>query len=41
MELWQFDVVGGIYLADGSELKCFTGVDDHSCTSLSHHYGKD
>jgi transposase InsO family protein len=30
MELWQFDVVGGIYLADGSELKCLTGVDDHS-----------
>ncbi len=30
MELWQFDVVGGIYLTDGSELKCLTGVDDHS-----------
>ena len=30
MELWQFDVVGGIYLADGAELKCLTGVDDHS-----------
>jgi len=30
MELWQFDVVGGIYLADGCELKCLTGVDDHS-----------
>ena len=30
MELWQFDVVGGIYLSDGSELKCLTGVDDHS-----------
>lgn len=30
MELWQFDVVGGIYLEDGSELKCLTGVDDHS-----------
>ena len=30
MELWQFDVVGGIYLADGSELKCLTGIDDHS-----------
>jgi hypothetical protein len=24
MELWQFDVIGGIYLSDGSELKCFT-----------------
>ena len=30
MELWQMDVVGGILLADGSELKCLTGVDDHS-----------
>jgi transposase InsO family protein len=30
MELWQFDVVGGIYLTDGSELTCLTGVDDHS-----------
>jgi transposase InsO family protein len=30
MELWQFDVVGGIYLTDGTELKCLTGVDDHS-----------
>lgn len=24
------DVVGGILLADGSELKCLTGVDGHS-----------
>jgi len=30
MELWQMDIVGGILLADGSELKCLTGVDDHS-----------
>lgn len=30
MELWQMDVVGGILLADGTELKCLTGVDDHS-----------
>jgi transposase InsO family protein len=30
MELWQMDVVGGILLTDGSELKCLTGVDDHS-----------
>jgi transposase InsO family protein len=30
MELWQMDVVGGILLADGSELKALTGVDDHS-----------
>jgi transposase InsO family protein len=30
MELWQMDVVGGILLADGSELKALTGIDDHS-----------
>ncbi len=30
MELWQMDIVGGILLADGTELKCLTGVDDHS-----------
>lgn len=30
IELWQMDVVGGILLADGNELKCLTGVDDHS-----------
>lgn len=30
MELWQMDVVGGIVLADGTELKCLTGLDDHS-----------
>ncbi len=35
MELWQFDVVGGIYLTDGSELKCLTGVDDHSRYCIS------
>lgn len=29
-ELWQLDVVGGILLADGSTLKCLTGIDDHS-----------
>ena len=29
-ELWQMDVVGGILLADGTSLKCLTGVDDHS-----------
>jgi transposase InsO family protein len=34
MELWQMDLVGGMGLADGSELKILTGVDDHSryCT---------
>jgi transposase InsO family protein len=30
MELWQMDIVGGIILADGSEAKVVTGVDDHS-----------
>jgi transposase InsO family protein len=29
-ELWQLDVVGGVLLADGTTLKCLTGVDDHS-----------
>jgi hypothetical protein len=30
MELWQLDVMGGIWLADGHELKAVTGIDDHS-----------
>jgi transposase InsO family protein len=30
MELWQMDIVGGVLLADGSEAKVVTGVDDHS-----------
>ena len=30
MELWQFDVVGGVAFVDGVELKALTGVDDHS-----------
>jgi len=30
MELWQMDVVGGVRLADGRELKVVTGIDDHS-----------
>jgi transposase InsO family protein len=30
MELWQLDVVGGVLLADGTEAKVLTGVDDHS-----------
>jgi transposase InsO family protein len=29
-ELWQFDVVGGFLLRDGSRAKALTGVDDHS-----------
>jgi transposase InsO family protein len=30
MELWQMDIVGGVRLADGSEAKIVSGVDDHS-----------
>ena len=30
MELWQLDVVGGVLLADGTECKILTGIDDHS-----------
>jgi transposase InsO family protein len=30
MELWQMDIVGGVFLVDGSECKVVTGVDDHS-----------
>jgi hypothetical protein len=30
MQLWQMDVMGGVFLVDGAELKVVTGVDDHS-----------
>jgi len=30
MELWQMDVMGRVFLADGTELKLVTGIDDHS-----------
>lgn len=30
MHLWQLDLVGGIYLADGRDCKMLTGIDDHS-----------
>jgi transposase InsO family protein len=30
MELWQMDIVGGVFLQDGTECKVVTGVDDHS-----------
>ena len=30
MELWQHDFIGGVFLADGSECKVVTGLDDHS-----------
>jgi len=30
MHLWQLDLAGGVYLADGRECKLLTGIDDHS-----------
>jgi transposase InsO family protein len=30
MALWQLDIVGGAFLADGTEAKIVTGLDDHS-----------
>ena len=30
MELWQMDVVGGVHLRDGVEVKVVTGIDDNS-----------
>ena len=30
MALWQLDIMGGTFLADGSEAKIVTGLDDHS-----------
>jgi transposase InsO family protein len=30
MQLWQLDVMGGVFLASGAECKLVTGVDDHS-----------
>jgi transposase InsO family protein len=30
MELWQMDIVGGVWLSSGVEAKVVTGVDDHS-----------
>ena len=30
MELWQLDVMGGVWLTNGRELKVVTGLDDHS-----------
>ncbi len=37
MELWQMDVVGRIFLSDGTEIKCVTGIDDHSRFCVSAH----
>lgn len=30
MELWQMDIMGGVKLTGGGELKVITGIDDHS-----------
>jgi transposase InsO family protein len=30
MHLWQLDIVGGVFLADGRECKMLTAIDDHS-----------
>ena len=30
MELWQLDVMGGVLLEDGTEVKAVTAIDDHS-----------
>jgi transposase InsO family protein len=30
MQLWQLDVTGSVFLADGTELKLISGLDDHS-----------
>jgi transposase InsO family protein len=30
MQLWQMDVMGSVFLADGYEVKVVTGIDDHS-----------
>ena len=30
MELWQMDIMGGVKLEGGRELKIITGIDDHS-----------
>ncbi|WP_318021556.1 IS481 family transposase, partial [Streptomyces sp. N50] len=30
MQLWQLDIMGGVFLAGGRECKLITGIDDHS-----------
>jgi transposase InsO family protein len=30
MQLWQMDVMGRVFLADGTGVKVVTGIDDHS-----------
>jgi hypothetical protein len=31
MALWQLDILGGVLLADGTEVKVVTGVDADGC----------
>ena len=33
MQLWQFDVMGGLMLEDGAELKVVTGLDPENGTT--------
>lgn len=35
MQLWQMDVVVGVRLADGSQPRIVSGIDDHSRFVLS------
>jgi transposase InsO family protein len=37
MQLWQLDIMGGVFLADGTEVKVVTGIDDHSRFLVCHH----
>jgi transposase InsO family protein len=30
MQLWQLDIMGGVFLAHGTEVKLVSGIDDHS-----------
>ncbi|GIH11801.1 hypothetical protein Rhe02_98680 [Rhizocola hellebori] len=30
MQLWQIDIMGGVFLSGGRECKLVTGIDDHS-----------
>jgi transposase len=39
MELWQLDIMGGIPLTDGTELKLISGVDDASRYCVLAHLG--
>ncbi len=34
MQLWQLDVMGSVFLTDGTECKLISGVDDHSRFSV-------